>query len=73
MAACSPSELVAEAKCFLCLSEKELDLVMVKLLQDWAGNSQTATELIADAKCITCLDTKQIEAIQVQLLCNIAG
>ncbi len=74
MAECSPNDLLTDAKCFLCLTEKEVDLAIVQLLREWSGDTaSTPQELLEDAKCITCLDTKQIETIQTQLLCNIAG
>jgi len=37
MATCSPSELLAAAKCFSCLSEKELRAVMAQLLCNISG------------------------------------
>lgn len=73
MATCSPSELLASAKCFMCLSEKQLDLVTLQLLREWGGDTSTPQELLDDAKCISCLDTKQIDLVQTQLLCDIAG
>ena len=73
MATCSPTELLADAKCFMCLSEKQLDLAMLQLLREWASDTSTPSELVTAAKCITCLDTKQIELMQTQLLCDIAG
>ena len=73
MATCSPSELLADAKCFLCLGEKQLDMAILQLLRDWVGDESAPQELLNDAKCFSCLDTSQIEAAQAQLLCDIAG
>lgn len=73
MATCSPSELLAQAKCFMCLSEKQLDMVILQLARTWAGDTSTPNQLLNDAKCFQCLDTKQIDLVQTQLLCNIAG
>ena len=74
MATCSPSELLADAKCFMCLSEKQLEIVTVQLLRDWARDTtSTPGQLLSEAKCLNCLDTKQIDLVQMQLLCNIAG
>ena len=74
MATCSPTDLLASAKCFMCLSEKQLDMVTVQLLRDWAGDTtSTPGQLLSEAKCLNCLDTKQIDLVQMQLLCNIAG
>jgi len=73
MATCSPSELLADAKCFMCLSEKQLDLAIVELLRTWGADTSTPQQLLTAAKCFNCLDTKQIELAQAQLLCDIAG
>jgi hypothetical protein len=73
MASCDVNALLVSARCFMCLSEKQLDMVTAQLMQQWAGNTQTANELLSDARCMNCLDTKQIDLIQTQLLCDIAG
>lgn len=74
MATCSPSELLAQARCFMCLSEKQLDMVTLQLVRQWAGDTSTANQLLNDARCLSnCTDTKQLDLIQTQLLCDIAG
>lgn len=73
MAACSPAALIESSKCFLCLTEKQMDMVIVQQLMEWSGTTSTPQELIDAAKCFTCLDTKQIILSQVQLLCEING
>lgn len=73
MATCNVPALIAEAKCLLPLTEKELDLVIVQLTREWAGDSSTPQQLLSDGKCIAALETKPIELINVQLLCDIAG
>lgn len=73
MATCDVSALIAEAKCFLPLTEKELDLAIVQLLREWSGDTSTPAELIRDAKCILALETRQIELLQTQILCEIAS
>jgi hypothetical protein len=73
VATCSTSDLLAAGSCLACLSEKQLDVVIVQLLREWLGSSPTPEELLASGKCMQCLDTKQIEIAKVQLLCNING
>lgn len=73
MATCSPSTLLASANCFMCLSEKQLDMVIAQMLRQWVGGSPTPNAILAEAANIVNLDTKQIELIQAQLLCDIAG
>lgn len=55
------------------LTEKQLDLAIVQLVRNWAGNSQTPAQIMQDARCINALETKQIDVVTAQLLCNIAG
>jgi hypothetical protein len=73
MAACSAATLLASGRCFTCLTEKQLDVVIVELLRQWLGSSPTPAELLASGACLNCLDTKQIEIVKVQLLCTING
>lgn len=73
MATCDVNALVESAKCFQCLSEKDLDIVILQLIREWAGDTSTPSELLSAAKTINGLDSKQIELIQTQLLCDIAG
>lgn len=71
MATCAPDDLIEESKCFLCLTEKQLDMVIAQQLMTWAGLTSTPQELINEAKCLVCLETKQIILNQVQSLCEI--
>ena len=73
MATCNVTELLADAKCLMCLSEKQLDLVTMQLIREWGGDTSTPGQLLNDARCLNCLDTKQIDLATVQLLCDIAG
>jgi len=73
MAACSASTLLESGKCFNCLTEKQLDVVIVELLRQWLGTTPTPAELIASGKCFDCLTTRQLEIVQAQLLCEING
>ena len=73
MATCNATELLAEAKCLMCLSEKQLDLVTMQLMREWTGDTSTPNQLMNDARCFNCLDTKQLDMAQAQLLCDIAG
>lgn len=73
MATCNVPELLNDARGFLALTEKQLEVVTLQLLREWAGDTSTPSQLMNDAKCINCLETKQIDLIQTQLLCDIAG
>lgn len=73
MATCNVPELLNDARGFLALTEKQLDVATVALLQTWAVDSSTPAELLYAARCINALETKQIDIVQAQLLCDIAG
>ena len=73
MAACSAATLLASGRCFTCLTEKQLDVVIIQLLREWLGSSPTPAELLASGKCFDCLTTKQLAMTQAQLLCEING
>lgn len=73
MATCNVSELLSDARCFLALTEKQLDIVTLQLVREWAGDTSTPAELMEAAKCFNALETKNIDVVTAQLLCNIAG
>lgn len=73
MATCNVSDLLNSASPFLALTEKQLDMVTLQLVRDWAGDTSTPAELMQAAKCFNALETKQIELATAQLLCDIAG
>lgn len=72
MATCSAADLIEESKCFLCLTERQLDAVIVRQLMIWAGSTATPQELVDSAECFLCLPTRQLHLAQAQLLCEIA-
>jgi hypothetical protein len=73
MANCDVNALLNDARCFSCLSERQLEIVMAQLLVQWSGNTDSTEQLLSDAREFIFLDTKKLEQIQAQLLCNIAG
>jgi len=75
--ACDPKTLEATAKCFACLSDKDLKLVEIALLVQWALSLNPAADvtpkgLLSQAKCFTCLPAKDREMAELALLCQIS-
>jgi hypothetical protein len=70
---CTPSVLVAGAKCFDCLNGKQRDLIKTYLLAVIAGGSTDPATLLALAKCFDCLSRKQLRMVQAYLLCQIVN
>jgi len=76
MAQCLPDELLESARCFACLGEKSLQVVIASLLCQiiQASNpmaSCDAATLLNDGRCFACLSTQQMMMIQTQLLCEV--
>ena len=76
MAECSPTELMADAKCFMCLDATQTNAVIAALLcQILQASDPMATcdptELMEAGKCFLCLDDRAMKAVQLQLLCEI--
>lgn len=70
---CTPGTLLTAAKCFSCLTPKQLDMVMTYVMAVAAGGSTDPIVLLGQAKCFACLNDKQIEMVKVYLLCQLAG
>lgn len=70
---CTPSDLVAESKCFECLSEKEMLGVQTYLLAQIAAGSTDPSTLNEAAKCFDCLSVKELLTMQVYLMCQIVN
>ena len=70
MANCNATTLLAEARQLSGLSEKQLDMAVVVLLQRWSENTDTASELLLEARCFQCLNKKQLLIAWAQLLCR---
>lgn len=72
MAECNAETALAQAKCYQCLSEREMKLVQIWLLgQIWGGDMSDISALLAEAKCFQCLSDRELQYVQSQLLCNI--
>lgn len=75
MATCSPAILEANAKCFACLSEKDLLEIITYALAVKAGLSTNPTTLLALANNAGYqnLSEKDLLRIQAFALCQILG
>lgn len=76
MATCSPSDLVAGARCFSCIAPRQLEVIKASLLCQilQIANpmaSCDAASLIADGKCFAALTADMLAVVQTQLLCEI--
>lgn len=76
--ACDAQTLLDDAKCFLCLGEKQLDVAIVQLLREWLLSLSPSADvtpqgLLNEASCLNCLSTKDLMVIQTQLLCDMEG
>lgn len=69
---CTPQELINSAKCFACLSPRQLKDVMTSLLCSIAGMASCdPATLMEDAAAFSPLTAHELEVIQTQLLCEI--
>lgn len=76
MATCDPNELLAEGKCFGCLTIQQLEVVEAQLLCNLLQAldpmaSCDINDLLAEGKCFGCLTSYQLRQVQAQLLCNV--
>jgi hypothetical protein len=76
MATCTVQDMMEVAKCYSCLTPKQLMEVRVALLCQilHAYNPMASCDihdLMESAKCYSCLDLTQLSMIQTQLLCEI--
>lgn len=74
--ACTPQELMDAARCFLCLSPGQLQMVRIRLLcaiKDGETVSCDPQTLLEAAKCLGCLTEGQLEMVEVYLLCQIVS
>lgn len=72
MANCSPTAIMAEAKCLACdFNHKELLAALVYVLCQANSMSCTPATLAAESECLRCSMTeKQLLAAAVYLICN---
>ena len=78
MAACDLNELMPEARCNLCLSDKEISAVITSLLCQILQRldpmvSCNVSDLLAGAREYLYLNSREIGAIQLHLLCQLAN
>ena len=78
--ACIPSTLVAQAKAFAGLDNRQMSLAMIALLLQWAATASPGADLspsalIQRAKQFSGLvgSTRDAQLVIIQLLCNIKG
>lgn len=73
--ACNPADLMEAARCFVCLSPTQAQVIRIRLLCAIVNGeviSCDANSLMAAANCIQCLAPGQLQAIEIYLLCQIA-
>lgn len=70
---CDPTTLLADGKCFDCLSAGEKSTIELALLAQIAGSTATPSELLNAGKCFDCLGKGEKSTIEVQLLCEWAS
>lgn len=78
--ACVPSTLVANAKAFAGLDDRQMSLAMIGLLRQWAATANPGADLspaalVDRAKQFSGLvgSPQDAQLVIVQLLCNIRG
>lgn len=67
------TELVSEAACLDCLNDRQIQIVILKLLYDISGSTLTPAELVEESAQFERLNWKQIHAVQTYLLYQIAS
>lgn len=67
---CEPADLVAAANCFKCIPGGMQPEVMIYLLQQIAGNTETPDQLVQSAKCFKCIGQGMMSEVIVYLLCQ---
>jgi hypothetical protein len=75
--ACVPQDLLDAARCFVCLSPTQAQVIRIRLLCAIATSTPMAAcdpnTLLEAANCLMCLSPGQLQAIEISLLCQIAG
>lgn len=70
---CEAADLVDAAKCLDCIPAGLQMAVQIYLLQQIAGNTETAGELMESAKCLQCIPPGLQPAVINYLLCQIVN
>jgi len=71
--ACDPNALANASKCFQCLDDKELQMVIAYSLAVKAGGSLDPNVLVKLAAPFQALSMQQLAEVQAYLLCKISG
>jgi hypothetical protein len=75
--ACNPQDLLDAARCFVCLSPTQAQVIRIRLLCAIATSTPMAAcdpnTLLEAANCLMCLSPGQLQAIEISLLCQIAS
>lgn len=75
MPSCNPNDLLDAAKCFICLSPTQAQVIRIRLLCAIINGEVIACDpasLMAAANCMLCLTPGQLQAIEISLLCQLA-
>lgn len=68
---CDRDEVMANAKCYMCLNRDQRQMVKLHLLSGLVGIEATPPQLMESAKCFSCLNDKQVERSLLWLVCQI--
>lgn len=70
---CDPNALLDASKCFKCIPSGTQSEVMIYLLQQIAGNTETTDQLMDHSKCYKCIPAGMQPEVITYLLCQIAN
>ena len=70
---CDPHALEEAAKCFKCVPAGAQTEVMIYLLQQISGNTDTPDQLMQKANCMRCIPRGMQSEVITYLLCQIAN
>jgi hypothetical protein len=70
---CDPNDLAQAANCMKCIPTGMQPEVIIYLLQQIAGNTQTTDQLVQSAACFKCIPSGMQADVQTYLLCQIAN
>lgn len=73
---CTPSDLVAAAKCFQCVPSGMEQSVQMYLLATIAGlgtDQAAIQQIVANAKCFNCVPPEMAEPVLLYLTCQAAN
>jgi hypothetical protein len=70
---CDPNALQQAAACYKCVPAGAQNEVIIYLLQQIAGNTQTPDQLMQSATCLRCVPQGMLQEVMVYLLCQIVN